>query len=57
VLAYVPPEMNLVEGQDLRLNCIVLMGVPRPTTGWRKDGLPLQPIGNRSIQVQKSIFG
>ena len=34
--------MTLVEGHDVRINCIVLMGVPQPRIFWTKDGKPKQ---------------
>ncbi|VDM47645.1 unnamed protein product [Toxocara canis] len=43
VLGHVPPEEQLVEGKDLRLSCVVVLGTPKPTLKWFKDGLPLQP--------------
>lgn len=42
VLGHVPPEEQLIEGEDLRLSCIVVLGTPKPTIQWFKDGEPLQ---------------
>uniref|UniRef100_A0A1I7TZZ9 Hemicentin-1 n=1 Tax=Caenorhabditis tropicalis TaxID=1561998 RepID=A0A1I7TZZ9_9PELO len=38
VLGHVPPEEQLIEGQDLTLSCVVVLGTPRPTIKWLKDG-------------------
>ncbi|KAH7673187.1 CBR-HIM-4 protein, partial [Aphelenchoides avenae] len=56
VLAHVPPELQLIEGQDLRINCIVLMGTPKPTLQWFKDGLPLQETPSMTIQGDGSLL-
>lgn len=42
VLAASPTDMDLIEGQDLILNCIVLMGTPKPITKWYKDGVEIE---------------
>jgi hypothetical protein len=38
VLANVPPRMDLIEGKELQIDCIVLLGNPRPKTNWLKVG-------------------
>lgn len=37
VLGHLPPEEQLIEGQDLTLSCVVLLGTPKPTIVWIKD--------------------
>jgi hypothetical protein len=43
--------MDLIEGQNLILNCIVLMGMPKPITKWYKNGVEIiRPgIGEHTI--------
>ncbi|CAI5454959.1 unnamed protein product [Caenorhabditis angaria] len=41
VLGHVPPEEQLIEGQDLHLSCVVVLGTPRPNIVWLKDGKPV----------------
>jgi hypothetical protein len=41
VLAQTPVEMDLIEGNDLILSCIILMGNPKPTTKWYKNGVEI----------------
>ncbi|CAD6189244.1 unnamed protein product [Caenorhabditis auriculariae] len=43
VLGHVPPEEQLVEGEDLRLSCVVVLGTPKPQLLWFKDGKPIEP--------------
>jgi hypothetical protein len=38
VLANVPSRMDLIEGKELQIDCIVLLGNPRPKTNWLKVG-------------------
>uniref|UniRef100_A0A0N5BTT3 Hemicentin-1 n=1 Tax=Strongyloides papillosus TaxID=174720 RepID=A0A0N5BTT3_STREA len=42
VLAQVPPRENLFQGKDVRLQCIVLRGIPRPKLTWLKDGIEVE---------------
>ncbi|VDK66621.1 unnamed protein product [Anisakis simplex] len=42
VLGHVPPEEQLIEGKDLRLSCVVVLGTPKPILKWFKDGVPLE---------------
>ncbi|CAB3399927.1 unnamed protein product [Caenorhabditis bovis] len=42
VLGHVPPEEQLIEGQDLHLSCVVVLGTPRPNIVWLKDGKPVE---------------
>ncbi|RCN28810.1 immunoglobulin I-set domain protein, partial [Ancylostoma caninum] len=43
VLGHVPPEEQLIEGEDLRLSCVVVLGTPKPDIKWFKDGVPVEP--------------
>lgn len=38
-MAHIPPEMHLIEEKDLIINCIVLMGTPKPKIQWFKNGI------------------
>ncbi|EGT58022.1 hypothetical protein CAEBREN_29713 [Caenorhabditis brenneri] len=38
VLGHVPPEEQLIEGEDLTLSCVVVLGTPKPAIYWMKDG-------------------
>lgn len=42
VLGHTPPEEKLSEGEELRLSCIAVLGTPKPTLKWYKDGKPIQ---------------
>uniref|UniRef100_A0A914H3L7 Ig-like domain-containing protein n=1 Tax=Globodera rostochiensis TaxID=31243 RepID=A0A914H3L7_GLORO len=37
VLAVLPARMELIEGKELQINCIVLLGIPHPKTHWLKN--------------------
>uniref|UniRef100_A0A915MU68 Ig-like domain-containing protein n=1 Tax=Meloidogyne javanica TaxID=6303 RepID=A0A915MU68_MELJA len=56
VLASLPSKMELVEGRDLQINCVVLLGNPRPEIEWIldhfKDGQPL----SKAISKEHVIF-
>ncbi|KAK5971165.1 hypothetical protein GCK32_006713, partial [Trichostrongylus colubriformis] len=39
VLGHIPPEQQLIEGEDLRLSCVVVHGTPRPEIKWFRDGV------------------
>ncbi|KAE9555394.1 hypothetical protein FO519_001406 [Halicephalobus sp. NKZ332] len=41
VLGTIPPEMQVLEDDDVRIDCIVVMGIPPPERTWYKDGKPL----------------
>uniref|UniRef100_A0A915MGL1 Ig-like domain-containing protein n=1 Tax=Meloidogyne javanica TaxID=6303 RepID=A0A915MGL1_MELJA len=41
-----------VEGRDLQINCVVLLGNPRPEIEWFKDGQPL----SKAISKEHVIF-
>ncbi|KAK6018221.1 immunoglobulin I-set domain protein, partial [Ostertagia ostertagi] len=43
VLGHVPPEEQLIEGEDLRLSCVIVLGTPRPQIKWFRDGAPIKP--------------
>lgn len=42
VLGHVPPEEQLIEGQDLTLSCVVVLGTPKPSIVWIKDDKPVE---------------
>ncbi|VDK47180.1 unnamed protein product [Gongylonema pulchrum] len=42
VLGHVSPEEQLIQGEELRLSCVVVLGTPKPTLRWYKDGVPLR---------------
>ncbi|PAV72711.1 hypothetical protein WR25_18698 isoform C [Diploscapter pachys] len=50
VLGHVPPEEQLIEGKDLRLSCIVVLGTPTPQIQWYKDGK--QIVTGESVIVE-----
>ncbi|ULT80160.1 hypothetical protein L3Y34_010619 [Caenorhabditis briggsae] len=49
ILGHVPPEEQLIEGQDLTLSCVVVLGTPKPTITWMKDNRPVQE--SESVQI------
>ncbi|KAH7700682.1 CBR-HIM-4 protein, partial [Aphelenchoides avenae] len=51
VLAHAPAKLHLIKGQDLRINCIVLKGTPKPTLRWYKDGRPLQETRSMTVRL------
>lgn len=38
VIAYTNPYLDVVEGSDVDLNCVVVQGNPTPTIHWQKGG-------------------
>ncbi|GMT05475.1 hypothetical protein PENTCL1PPCAC_27649, partial [Pristionchus entomophagus] len=50
VLGQVPPEEQLIEGEDLRLSCIVVLGTPKPDIQWYKDGQPIEETSSLIIE-------
>uniref|UniRef100_A0A7E4ZRG5 Immunoglobulin I-set domain protein n=1 Tax=Panagrellus redivivus TaxID=6233 RepID=A0A7E4ZRG5_PANRE len=42
VLGTLPPEMQVLEDSDVRIECIVVMGIPAPERIWLKDGKPVR---------------
>uniref|UniRef100_A0A0N4ZRH6 Hemicentin-1 n=1 Tax=Parastrongyloides trichosuri TaxID=131310 RepID=A0A0N4ZRH6_PARTI len=42
VLAQIPPRENLFQGKDVKLQCIVLRGIPKPKLTWKKDGFEVE---------------
>jgi hypothetical protein len=51
VLGHISPEQQLIEGEQMRLPCIVIVGTPKPVLVWTKNGLPVQ-AGDGSIEVR-----
>lgn len=49
VLGHVSPEEQVVEGQSLRLSCVVVLGTPKPTLMWLKDNRPV--ANGHNVQV------
>ncbi|KAL3078999.1 hypothetical protein niasHS_014781 [Heterodera schachtii] len=41
VLAELPARMELIQGKEMQINCIVLLGTPRPKIRWLKNDRPL----------------
>ncbi|EJD76713.1 CBR-HIM-4 protein [Loa loa] len=56
VLGHVPPEGKLIEGEELRLSCIAVLGTPKPTLKWYKDGKPLRSSAYVTIESGGSIL-
>uniref|UniRef100_A0A0R3RPN4 Hemicentin-1-like n=1 Tax=Elaeophora elaphi TaxID=1147741 RepID=A0A0R3RPN4_9BILA len=56
VLGHVPPEQKLIEGGELRLSCIPVLGTPKPTLKWYKDGKPLQSSSYVTVKSGGSIL-
>ncbi|KAJ1352355.1 hypothetical protein KIN20_008678 [Parelaphostrongylus tenuis] len=50
VLGHVPPEEQLIEGEDLHLSCVVVLGTPKPDIIWFKDDVPLEPSSSVIIE-------
>ncbi|GMT31155.1 hypothetical protein PFISCL1PPCAC_22452 [Pristionchus fissidentatus] len=50
VLGQVPPEEQLIEGEDLRLSCIVVLGTPKPDIQWFKDGKVVEETSSLIIE-------
>uniref|UniRef100_A0A0K0E047 Hemicentin-1 n=1 Tax=Strongyloides stercoralis TaxID=6248 RepID=A0A0K0E047_STRER len=50
VLAQIPPRENLFQGKDVRLQCIVLRGIPRPKLTWLKDGIEVEESDTVTIE-------
>ncbi|VDM60006.1 unnamed protein product [Angiostrongylus costaricensis] len=50
VLGHVPPEEQLIEGEDLHLSCVVVLGTPKPDIIWFKDGVPLESSSSVIIE-------
>ncbi|KAI6240753.1 EGF-like domain-containing protein [Aphelenchoides fujianensis] len=56
ILAQAPTEANLIEGQDLILNCIVLLGTPKPTIQWLRNGKEVESSDHTEIQSDGSLL-
>ncbi|CAD5230519.1 unnamed protein product [Bursaphelenchus okinawaensis] len=56
ILAQAPKDAHLIEGQDLRLSCIVLMGTPKPKVRWLKDGRPVEESENELFEPDGSLI-
>lgn len=54
ILGHVPPEEKLLEGGEVRLSCIPVLGTPKPTLKWYKDGKPLQ--SSTYVTVSSTLF-
>ncbi|KAK6061601.1 immunoglobulin I-set domain protein [Cooperia oncophora] len=57
VLGHAPPEQQLIEGEDLRLSCVVVLGSPRPEIKWFRDGSPIKPSPSLSVGYSISVDG
>lgn len=57
VLGYIRPFVEVPKGQDLELHCKILLGNPKPTLVWMKDGevLDSQLNNQSSILTIKDI--
>ncbi|CAG9531886.1 unnamed protein product [Cercopithifilaria johnstoni] len=56
VLGHMSPEEKLIEGGELRLSCIPVLGTPKPTLRWYKDGKPLQSSAHVTVKSGGSIL-
>uniref|UniRef100_A0AC34FXM2 Ig-like domain-containing protein n=1 Tax=Panagrolaimus sp. ES5 TaxID=591445 RepID=A0AC34FXM2_9BILA len=45
VIGTIPPEMQVLEGDDIRIDCILVMGIPPPERMWYRDNRPLHDTG------------
>ncbi len=45
LLAYTNPQVETIVGRDVHLQCLVLLGNPRPTISWVKMGERVQSRG------------
>ncbi|XP_060069782.1 hemicentin-1-like [Ylistrum balloti] len=43
VIAFTNPFIEVIEGSDVELNCMLLRGNPKPILNWIKDGMVVQP--------------
>ncbi|TKR80926.1 hypothetical protein L596_014897 [Steinernema carpocapsae] len=50
VLSHVSPEAQMIQGQDLRLSCHILIGTPKPKIQWYHNGKPL--VESSSVIIQ-----
>lgn len=46
--------MQVIEGRELRINCILLMGNPKPQIHWLKNGHKL--IENNFTKVELKVI-
>lgn len=51
VLGYASPELKLMDGGEIRLSCIAVLGTPKPTLKWYKDGVPLQTSHHVTVTI------
>ncbi|VBB32471.1 unnamed protein product, partial [Acanthocheilonema viteae] len=56
VLGHVSPEEKLIEGGELHLSCVPVLGTPKPTLRWYKDGKPLQSSTYVTIKSGGSLL-
>ncbi|VDK83743.1 unnamed protein product, partial [Litomosoides sigmodontis] len=56
ILGHVSPEEKLEEDGEVRLSCIPVLGTPKPTLKWYKDGKPLHSSTSVTVKSGGSIL-
>lgn len=55
MLGHAPPEEQIIEGESLRLSCIVVLGTPKPILQWYKDAVPVQASDSIMVRFLKIL--
>lgn len=50
LIAYTNPFIEVIEGNDAQLQCVVLMGNPQPTLRWVKGGKVVETNDNHFVR-------
>uniref|UniRef100_A0AC35G417 Ig-like domain-containing protein n=1 Tax=Panagrolaimus sp. PS1159 TaxID=55785 RepID=A0AC35G417_9BILA len=52
VIGNIPPEMQVLEGDDVRIDCILVLGIPPPERIWYKNNKPIyETMDKRRIHI------
>lgn len=51
VIAYTNPYLDVVEGSEVDLSCVIIQGNPSPTVHWQKNSKVRNSVINRSLSL------
>ncbi|OWF52578.1 Hemicentin-1 [Mizuhopecten yessoensis] len=56
VIAFTNPFIEVIKGNDVELNCVLLRGNPKPVLNWIKDGMVVQPSARVTRPFNNSVL-